>query len=487
MTARHLKLTLLIVLFLGLVCPLTFKRGSFGILFNFQFLIAEENLADVCQLEKIDQECAIISEEECQNLLKKCEQYYEEKSAQLEADIKKTKEKETTYANQIYVLKSKIEKIKSQIRQSNLVIKDVKIQIKDTEFSIDKTSFQIGDSRERLAGILRTIYEEEQRSLVEILLSETDLSGFFNNLTALETLNSKTRELLEEIKNLKVNLENQKQSLSEEKDDLESQVLIQALRQQESEVAKKEQENLLNKTKGEESLFQEYLKETQEKAKEIRKRIFELAQIPEAEAPTLEEAYKMAKYVESVTGVRAALLLGLLQVESRVGQNVGQCNCPSCKYPDISWKTVMSSSQWQYFLEITERLGLSPDSTPVSCWVGGGKVQMGGAMGPAQFMPSTWLKLGYKERVEEITGRVPANPWRIADAFLAAGLYLADWGANSQKVGDEIKAATAYLCGTSLMTSRCKAAGGDSYRRAVMEYASEYQGYIDSGVFENNQ
>ena len=231
-------------------------------------------------------------------------------------------------------------------------------------------------------------------------------------------------------------------------------------------------------------MYQEYLKEAQEKAKEIRERIFRLAQIPEAEAPTLKEAYQLAESVERVTGIRPALLLGLLQVESAIGQNVGQCNCPYCKYPDVSWKTVMAENQWQSFLEITQELGLNPDTTPVSCWVDGGKIQMGGAMGPAQFMPNTWLKLGYKKSVEEITGRVPANPWRVPDAFLAAGLYLADWGANSQRLQDEIGAVTAYLCGTRLMTSRCKAAGGDWYRKLVMEYAAEYQGYIDKGVFD---
>lgn len=467
--------------FLKLV--LLFALISIFNLLNFK-ISADENLEEICQLEKIDKECETISREECQSLLEKCKKYYEEKSIQLEQDITKTKQKEKTYENQIYILRSKIKKLKSQIDQSNLIIKDLSLQIKDTEVSIGQTSFKIEDSKTMLANILRTIYEEDQKSLLEILLSEAELSGFFNNLVALETLDSKSQEFLKNIKTLKSYLESQKQSLDEEKEGLERQVLIQSLQKQEIEKTKKEQEYLLEKTKGEKALYQEYLKEAEEKAKEIRKRIFRLAQIPEAEAPTLEEAYRLAKYVESVTGIRPALLLGLLQVESAIGQNVGQCNCPYCKYPDVSWKTVMAKNQWQSFLEITQELGLNPDVTPVSCWVNGGKVQMGGAMGPAQFMPNTWLKLGYKKRVEEITGRTPANPWRVADAFLAAGLYLADWGANSQKLQDEIGAVTAYLCGTRLMTSKCKSAGGDWYRKLVMEYTSEYQGYIDSGVFE---
>ena len=474
---RIVKVNFIRILLFSLIAVLIFP--------NFKSFAEDENLEEICQLEKIDKECESISREECQSLLEKCKNYYEEKSIQLEKDITKTKQKEKTYENQIYILRSKINQLKSQIDQSNLIIKDLGLQIKDTEASIGQTSLKIEDSKEKLANILRTIYEEDQKSLLEILLSEAELSGFFNNLVALEALNSKSQEFLKNIKTLKSYLEGQKQSLDEEKEGLERQVLIQSLQKKESEKTKKDQEYLLEKTKREKALYQEYLKEAEEKAKEIRKRIFRLAQIPEAEAPTLEEAYRLAKYVESITGVRPALLLGLLQVESAIGQNVGQCNCPYCKYPDVSWKTVMAENQWQSFLEITQELGLNPDTTPVSCWVDGGKIQMGGAMGPAQFMPNTWLKLGYKKSVEEITGRVPANPWRVPDAFLAAGLYLANWRANSQKLQDEIGAVTAYLCGTNLTTSKCKAAGGDWYRKLVMEYASEYQGYIDSGVFEN--
>lgn len=450
-----------------------------------------ENLEEICQLEKVDQECQALSRDQCQALLEKCQDFYEKKSSELQQNIDKTQSKEKSYENQIYILKSKITKLKNQISQSNLVIKDLGLQVEETQASIDKTSLKVEDSKGELASILRALWEEDQKSLVEILLSEKTLSGFFDNFVSLEVLNAKSQELLDGIKNLKSYLEDQKGSLDKEKEDLETQVLAQTLQKQESEKIKNDQEYLLNKTKGEKTLYQEYLKETQEKAKEIRKRIFQLAQIPESEAPTFEEAYQMAKEVERITGVRAALILGLLQVESAIGQNVGQCNCPSCRYPNVSWKTVMAKSQWEAFSEITQELGINTDAAPVSCWVDGGKVQMGGAMGPAQFMPNTWAKMeisgkSYKERVEDLSGRIPASPWRVPDAFLAAGLYLADWGASSQKLQSEIGAVTAYLCGTKVVTSRCRAAGGERYRQSVMEYASEFQGYIDSGVFENN-
>ena len=105
-----------------------------------------------------------------------------------------------------------------QIQQRNTMIKDISLQVKDTESSIEKTSLKIEDSKSNLADILKLIYQEDQKSLIEILLSDAQISDFFNNLVALEDLNSKSRELLLNIKGLKINLEGQKQSLDEEKE-----------------------------------------------------------------------------------------------------------------------------------------------------------------------------------------------------------------------------------------------------------------------------
>jgi membrane-bound lytic murein transglycosylase B len=80
-------------------------------------------------------------------------------------------------------------------------------------------------------------------------------------------------------------------------------------------------------------------------------------------------------------------------------------------------------------------------------YLNGKRFGFGGAMGPAQFMPSIWVK--YKSRIEEISGRKPADPWNIRDAFLAAGLYLKDFGAASQKYNDEWRSAMIYFSGST--------------------------------------
>ena len=393
----------------------------------------------------------------------------EEQIAQYEADVTKTQEEKKTLQNQIYLLKQKIKKLDLQIYQSNVMIEDLGLQIIDTEASITKTAAKIEDSKGKLANILRLIYEEDQKSLLEILLSEDTLSDFFDNLVRLEALNLKNQELLTNIKNLKSYLEKEKQSLDEEKQDLERIVKIQMLQKQESEKIKKDQEYFLKLT---EAQYQKYLKEKEaieKRAAEIRARIFELIGIPEA--PTFGEAYELAKEVEKITGIRPAFLLAVLTQESNIGKNVGQCYLKDPKTGDgvkayngqkVS-KVMKPSRDVEPFLEITKALGKDPYNTPVSCpipRVGG----YGGAMGPAQFIPSTWMR--YKNRVEEIAGKL-ADPWNIKDAFLAAALYLADYGAASQTYNAEWKAAMIYFSGTT--NTRYS-----FYGNSVMSIAKQY-------------
>ncbi|MDP1538968.1 MAG: lytic murein transglycosylase [bacterium] len=429
---------------------------------------------------------AQMSPEEERTALEKELKELEEKIRQYEIDITKTEAEKQTLRYQINTLRNRIGGLNLQIQRSNIVIKDLGLQIKDTEGSIYKTSLKIEDLRAKLAVILQTIYEQDQTSIVEILLSGATLSDFFDNLMALETLNLKSQEFLGEIKNLKQTLEGQKKSLDSEKTDLERAVRVQTIQMQEGEAARKEQERLLQMT---EAQYQQYLKEKQElekRASEIMARIVQLT-LPGLEVPTTrKELYELASWAgNSAGGVRPALILGLIEVESALGTNVGQCNCAGhlvCRHPELSYKQVMSSRQWDAFEKITKELELNINTTPVSCYVSGGQVQMGGAMGPAQFMPNTWLNLGYKQKVENITGVKPANPWRARDAFLASAIYLADWNAGTKNRQSEIGAVTAYLCGTSTMTAVCSRAGGEWYRNLVMQKADQWQKWINEGA-----
>ncbi len=461
MFSRIAKLFFLFVLVLIFVLP------------DFKVLAEETNkkdLNEICQsIEKIEKECETLSSKECRELLEKCEAYYRKQSEEIEKDITKTKQEKRTLQNQIYILRKKIKNLDYQIYQSNLVIKDISLQISDTESSIEKTSLKIKDSKEKLIAILRSIYEEDRKSVVEILLSESKLSVFFDNLTALEVLSHKNQELLQNIKSLKSYLENQKQALDEEREDLRNAVKIQTLQKQRSAEAKKEQEYFLKLTEKE---YQKQIKEKEKiekKAAEIRARIFELIGVPKA--PTFGEALELAEFVSFQTGIRPAFLLAVLTQESNIGKNVGQCYLTNFStgegivaYNGRKVSRVMKPSRdIQPFLSITKELGRDPYNTLVSCPM---KYGWGGAMGPGQFIPSTWIL--YRDKVKAITGK-SADPWNIKDAFLATGLYLRDLGGAK----NEFRAAMHYFSGPHWSKYE------EFYGRSVIALAQKYQKDIE--------
>jgi len=140
----------------------------------------------------------------------------------------------------------------------------------------------------------------------------------------------------------------------------------------------------------------------------------------------------------------------------------------------VQGKAVMHPTRDQPpFADIVSAAGLDPDTQKVSCPLirNGERFGWGGAMGPAQFLPSTWM--GYRDRVDELLGR-PANPWAIRDAFVASAVKLASHGAASGAYNDEFRAAMIYFSG-----AKWSAWEETLYASPIMSRAAVFQKEID--------
>ncbi len=358
-----------------------------------------------------------------------------------------------TLNQSLKLLDAEINKLNLQIKATDIQLQKLDKGIVSLKQDINYTEGDIGRIKLLLGESLQQIDKDDQETILELILRNEKLSDFFNNINALTVLQNEMRENLNKLIELKTNLITQKDTLSLQRQDVLSLKAIQQSQKTQLSAKQKEKKSLIAATKGQESKYQDLLKKSKQTAAQIKSRIFELLGGGEL---TFGEAYKLAQFVSEQTGVRAALILAVLDRESSLGQNVGRCN----------WKTAMHPTRdQQIFLNLTKELGIDPDSVSVSCANSDGAY--GGAMGPAQFIPSTWVK--YSSRISSITGNKPASPWRNVDAFAATALYLKDVGAAAQTYAAERKAAAMYYAGSRWKTYLY------SYGQWVVERARSFE------------
>lgn len=378
----------------------------------------------------------------------------------LEAQIDAYNGQIATYQKQGNSLKGEIGKLDSKIASLNLQIKAVQIalsqlnqQIGDTETRINIIQNNIDSDRVTLSQLLRNLSAAEGTTVVEVLLKSTSFSDFFGDVNNLTVLQDSLRSTIQDITDLKGQLEDQKSQLMVAKADATAAQLAQQEQKSETQAVKQQKNSLLQATKGQEAKYQQLAAATKAQAAQIRNRLFEILGGGEM---TFEQAYQFAKVAGDATGVRPAFLLAVLDRESALGQNVGRC----------SYHQSMSPKDQPIFLAITSAAGINPETQLVSCANADGAY--GGAMGPAQFLPRTWQT--YAAGIIAVTGRTTANPWNNSDAFIAAALYLRDAGAAS----NEKIAAAKYYCGARWNRYVCTGV----YGQRVVDRASQFEGDI---------
>lgn len=397
-------------------------------------------------------------------------QALEQQLEELESQIGQYQDQIKQYEKQGKTLKGEVDRLNAQIAKLNLQIKAVNITLDELNKSIASTEVRIGETQssidtkgEALSALLRQIQQTESDTLFEIFLKNPRLSDFFNDVNSLSLIQGNLRTTILDIKDLQQVLEQEKEDLTLARADAQTAKAFREAQRQETDKTKSEKNNLLTVTKGQESKYQELLKKTQQTAAQIRNRLFELLGGGEL---SFDEAYRFAKIAGDATDVRPAFILAILDRESALGQNVGRCKYNAI-VPLTGKPAMHPTRDVPAFLEIAGNLGLNPESVVVSCPNQDGTY--GGAMGPAQFIPSTWK--GYADAIARITGRSPASPWNNGDAFVAAALYLRDAGAASS----ERNAAARYYCGNNWKRYVCTSV----YGAKVVERAAKFQKDID--------
>ncbi len=355
----------------------------------------------------------------------------------------------------VAIIESQITQVQLGIQARAVAIMQLSDQIGEKEVVLTILEEKQKRQRESLADLVRKSVLIDDFSLVEVMLSRKNFSEFFSDVATYQSLKDSLNEslgILEEIQEDTYVQVNQLQSKQETEAEMKR---IQELQKKEIEKKEREKETILSVTKGEERAYQQLLESQQRTASQLRNALFQL--LGGGGGIPFPQAVELARYAEKQTGVSAAFILGLLEQETNLGANLG-----SCLYTDIrGGRQVMHPDRdAPVYLAIASILGFDPKSQQVSCSIvsNGKAVGWGGAMGPSQFIPSTWAYYGgivnngsgwvysqADDAIRRINGtNSPANPFNNRDAFLATALLLRDNGADGTYAGDRLAALRYY-------------------------------------------
>lgn len=373
----------------------------------------------------------------------------------------------------IAILEGEIKRAKLKVRSVEVKIKQLSDGIVLHGETLIELSEKIAREQESLAQILRRTRELDGYSLAEVVFSSKDVSEFFSDLDFFASIKQALAVSFAELRAAREQTTGAKVALEGERTD--QQILRSALVLAQREVEQKEQEKrtLLRETKGQEGLYRQLRTAQEQTAAQIRARLFPLR---DAEGIPFGRAVEYAKAAAQQTGVRAALILAVLSQESDLGMNVGQCLITDLVSGDGKGKNTGTSfggvmkvpRDTVPFERITKALGRDWSATPVSCPQPGG---YGGAMGPTQFIPSTWEL--YESRLARVLGVAVPDPWNPAHAITATGIFLTDVGAAGGEYIAEHTAAARYNAGGNWATL------GQAYANAVMAKAAQFQKDIE--------
>ncbi len=393
--------------------------------------------------------------------------------AQWQKILDDTRAKKSSLTGDVTALNAQIKQAQTEIQQRNITITTLGSEINQKTATISTLQQQLDAGHEALAKLIRQKNEAEQQPIAILALSSQSLSDFFNDVDSIDTLNGELQTLFNNLRGVKDETQKEKDALdAQQSAQLDARHEVQ-VKQDQIKQSQAQKQQLLNITKQNEQSYSQVLADRQKRATEIRNALFQLR---DSAGISFDSALQYATQAQAATGVRAAFILGILRQESNLGTNVGQCLLVD---PDTGYgkgkntgapvKNVMKPDRdVQPFLNLMAQLGGNPYNTPVSCPQ---SVGYGGAMGPSQFIPSTWVL--YQKRLSTALGVDTPDPWAARDAIMAMALYLKDLRADRGTYSSEIEAAGRYYAGANWKTS------GAAYAKSVLSFADKYQSDID--------
>ena len=414
---------------------------------------------------------AVCANPTSEDIAQACRDYATEtvKLKELQTQLSQQKAKSGTLQQNVNGIISQINSTQTKIRDKISSIGKLSQEIGQKSKAITDLSAELEREHASMAQLIKRTNELDQKGAAYVLFSTDSVTDFYQDLDDFMSIKQSLYASLDKIKQIRSLTEDQKEDLqNKQAQTLDAKNALESEKKKLS-TTQAEAKKLLDTSKTEEQRVASTVAEQQKKVATIQSKLFSFAGGATKAIP-FKDAYAYAIEASKVTGVRPAFVLAVLTQETNLGSNVGTCNRAGDP-PSKSYTAVMHPTRDQPpFLRITKALGMDPNTTPVSCRIG--NVGWGGAMGPAQFIPSTWESVA--AQIQAAIGMSP-NPWRARDAIFASSIYLKNRGGVGGEA-NERNAACKYYSGRPCDG---KAPANSFYGNSVMALTRTIQTDID--------
>ncbi len=198
----------------------------------------------------------------------------------LEAEIAQYQDALDKQSNQSQTLKGEIKKLETQIKKINTDIRLTEQQIQRTELRLEELDIEITEKKsaldtekEVLGSLVRSLYEEDDTSMIEILAGYGTLSEFFEKRESTEAVQEQLGQSLASLRKHKESLETEAERKKREEAELLNKRRDLSGRKNVQETINQSKASLLAQSKNQETKYQQMLREREEKRALIQKEL----------------------------------------------------------------------------------------------------------------------------------------------------------------------------------------------------------------------
>jgi len=193
----------------------------------------------------------------------------QQEEARIQSELARLLKEKRTLTSQISILDNQIRLTSLQIEQTQKELDQLEEEIRQLTYTLDKLKVDLAKVEKVLTARIRATYKKGNLSVIELLVSSSNFSDFFNRFRYLQVIQAADRRSLFETQKAKADYTNKKeqaeakeQKVAALKKKLDSQ--NQSLKQQ-----KADKERLLAITKNDEKRFQGMLSQLQAELESI--------------------------------------------------------------------------------------------------------------------------------------------------------------------------------------------------------------------------